>query len=84
MVVNVATSAYRRSAPFFRSSSSAKGDSPDPPQVGHGSTWVPVVVMLIVLPPPHRQHLAMICPPPRARFCAQPGTSASQVDGQIS
>jgi hypothetical protein len=38
---------------------SAERDSPDPPQVGQGSTWVPVVVMVIVLPPPHRQHLAI-------------------------
>jgi hypothetical protein len=41
------------------SSSCAEGNSPDPPQVGQESTWVPVVVMVIVLPPPHRQHLAM-------------------------
>jgi hypothetical protein len=46
-------------ATVILSSSWAWDDSPDPPQVGQGSTWVPVVVMLIDLPPPHRQHLAI-------------------------
>ncbi len=52
-----------KSATLFLSSSRARGESPDPPQVGQGSTWVPVVVTLIVVPPPHRQHLAIDLPP---------------------
>jgi len=47
---------------IFLPFSCATVNSPDPPQVGQGSTWVPVVVIVIVLPPPHRQHLVMNLP----------------------
>ncbi len=53
------TSGCRKSPTLFLPSSCARGDSPDPPHAGQESTWVPVVVMVIVLPPPHRQHLAI-------------------------
>src|SRR5581483_1692433 len=42
----------------FRSSR-LEFDSPDAPHVGQGSVWPPVVVTVIVLPPPHREHLAI-------------------------
>ena len=44
---------------FSPSSCCAVVSSPDPPQVGQGSTWLPVVVMVIVMSPPHRQNLAI-------------------------
>jgi len=51
---------------IFLTSSCATDNSPDPPQVGQGSAWVPVLVIVIVLPPPHRQHLVMKLPSKRA------------------
>jgi hypothetical protein len=54
-----------------RSGSCVPGVSPDPSQVGHGSTCVPVVVTEIVLPPPQRQQRAMdqSSPSPTVYLC---------------